>query len=78
MGTPKLSTGPAGEAGELRERLTRRLEELRAEHAKGEEAIRSLDAQRQATCETMLRIAGAIQVLQEELVAGEPPVALAR
>lgn len=71
--------GPARPAhgGDLRERLTERVEALRAEYAKGETAIATLDAQRQATCETMLRIAGAIQVLQEELAAGQPLVALA-
>ena len=72
----KTSAAPGGE-DELRARLGQRLEVLRAEHAKGEEMLRSLDAQRQGTAETLLRISGAIQVLQEELGAGQPPVALA-
>jgi prefoldin subunit 5 len=49
-----------------------RLAELRAELAKGREQLARLDAQRAELRDTMLRISGAIQVL-EELAEAEPP-----
>jgi len=48
-----------------------RLEELRKELIKGRERLASLDRERQELRDTMLRISGAIQVL-EELQAQEP------
>jgi len=45
-----------------------RLVELRAEHAEGERALADLNARRDRLVSSMLRISGAIQVL-EELVA---------
>ena len=48
----------------------RRLEELRAELERGREELAAVDAHRAELQATMLRIAGAVQVL-EELLAGE-------
>ncbi|MEA2236355.1 MAG: hypothetical protein QOC81_1079 [Thermoanaerobaculia bacterium] len=47
-----------------------RLNELRTELAKGEQQIERLDRERAAVRDTVLRIQGAIQVL-EELAAAE-------
>ncbi|HXH90989.1 MAG TPA: hypothetical protein VNN25_05375 [Thermoanaerobaculia bacterium] len=49
-----------------------RIEELQKELAKGEQQLASLDRERALTRDTILRIQGAIQVL-EELRATEPP-----
>jgi hypothetical protein len=48
--------------------LEKRLETLRAEFSKGEEHLVCLDRRRQEVRDTLLRISGAIQVL-EELIA---------
>ena len=56
-------------------RLARRLAQLRVEQHRGQEMLAQLDADRQRLAETLLRIAGAVQVLEEELsAAGHPPV----
>lgn len=47
------------------ERLTARLAELRREYAVGEARLRDLTQQEAALRETLLRISGAIQVLEE-------------
>ena len=61
----------------MRERLTARLEELRAEYEKGKATLEELEAKIQSVRSTMLRISGAIQVLDEELRhAGEPSTAV--
>jgi hypothetical protein len=52
------------------DRISQRLAQLRAELARGEQAVAELDQQRQALVETLMRISGAIQVL-EELQAAE-------
>jgi prefoldin subunit 5 len=49
-----------------------RLDELRAELQKGREELARLDARRAELRDTMLRISGAIQVL-EELAEDEQP-----
>ena len=51
--------------------LMRRLEELHQELAKGQRQLEALDQERQEVRDTMLRISGAIQVLQELLVTSE-------
>jgi len=51
----------------MKDRLEKRLEELRAEFEKGKATLQELEAKTGAVRETMLRLAGAIQVLQEEL-----------
>ena len=50
--------------------LNQRLQELRAEYARGQVRQQAVLQEQQALHETMLRIAGAIQVL-EELLAEE-------
>ncbi len=51
----------------MKEQLEKRLEELRAEFEKGKATLQDLEARTVSVRETMLRLAGAIQVLQEEL-----------
>jgi hypothetical protein len=48
-------------------RFRHRLEELRAEYEKGKKTLEELESQAASVRATLLRIAGAIQVLQEEL-----------
>ncbi|HWS58362.1 MAG TPA: hypothetical protein VN257_07465 [Actinotalea sp.] len=58
------------------ERITQRLAELRSELAAGEAALADLDARRQQLVTSMLRISGAVQVLEEMLgpvAVPEPP-----
>lgn len=54
-------------------RLRQRLEELRAEYEKGKRTLEDLEGQAANVRATLLRISGAIQVLQEELDAGQAP-----
>jgi uncharacterized coiled-coil protein SlyX len=51
----------------MREQMEKRLEELKSELAAGEKLLAELQAQQASVQQTMLRIAGAIQVLQELL-----------
>jgi len=51
----------------MREQLQARLEELKQEFEAGQARLRELEAQEARLRETMLRISGAIQVLEEEL-----------
>lgn len=53
----------------MREQLEQRLSELRAEHQKGQQMLAELEAKQAELHQTLLRISGAIQVL-EELLAG--------
>jgi prefoldin subunit 5 len=50
--------------------MEKRLEELRGELAKGQRHLEALDNQRREVRDTILRISGAIRVL-EELLAGQ-------
>ena len=55
--------------------IRRRLESLKEEVAKGEQILADLDVRRRETRDQMLRITGAIQVLEELLNdRAEPPV----
>jgi predicted nuclease with TOPRIM domain len=47
--------------------MNERLEKLRAEFARGQEKLSQLEAETAQLRQTMLRISGAIQVLEEEL-----------
>lgn len=47
--------------------MIERLEQLRAELEKGRQRMQSLDRERQEVRDTMLRISGAIRVLEEML-----------
>lgn len=51
-------------------RLSARLQELRGEFARGEAQLAEMDQRRAALRDTLLRISGAIQVLDELLGAG--------
>ena len=51
----------------MQERLEQRLQELRGEYKKGEQTLAELEQQAAATRQALLRISGAIQVLEEEL-----------
>jgi hypothetical protein len=51
----------------VKERLTARLAQLKSEYEAGEQMLAELEAKQRTLRETLLRISGAIQVLQEEL-----------
>ena len=51
----------------MRDRLKQRLSELRTEFEAGNKMLAELDAKGAKVRETLLRISGAIQVLEEEL-----------
>ncbi len=53
----------------MREQLEQRLSELKAEQQKGQQMLAELEAKQTELHQTVLRISGAIQVL-EELLAG--------
>ena len=55
----------------MRERLRQRLTDLRAEYEAGRRALAELEAKQSALRDTLLRISGAVQAL-EELQDGEP------
>jgi hypothetical protein len=58
----------------MQEQLRHRLDELKAEFEKGQKQLQDLEAQATTVRQTLLRISGAIQVLEEELAkAGAPP-----
>lgn len=56
----------------MREQLEQRVSELRAEQEKGQRMLAEIDARQAELRQTLLRISGAIQVL-EELLAGPGP-----
>jgi len=55
----------------MRAMIEARLAGLRAEAARGEQALAELDARRDELARTMLRISGAAQVLEETLAAAD-------
>ena len=58
----------------MRAQLSQRLDELKKEYAVGQAKMNDLEAQQARLRETMLRISGAIQVLEEVLRnPGEEP-----
>ncbi len=63
----------------MKEHLEKRLSKLKAEFESGQKVLSDLEAKQTSIRETMLRIAGAIQVLEEELSKakseenGKPP-----
>lgn len=57
----------------MREQLETRLKALKAELETGEKVLADLDARRASLRETLLRISGAIQVLEEELAKADQP-----
>ncbi len=56
----------------MREKLEQRVSELKAEREKGQRVLAEIDARQAELQQTLLRIGGAIQVL-EELLAGSGP-----
>lgn len=61
----------------MQERLRQRLMVLRGEFAAGQARLQELEAQQGRLRETLLRIAGAIQVLEELLGEGSSTTAVA-
>jgi DNA repair exonuclease SbcCD ATPase subunit len=55
----------------MRTRLERRLAELRREYDAGQQALADLERQQAQLRDTMLRISGAVQVLEEELARAD-------
>ena len=58
----------------MQEQLRRRLEELKKEFETGQARLRELETEQAYTRETLLRISGAIQVLEEALAVESKPV----
>jgi hypothetical protein len=56
----------------MREHMQARLELLRQELEKGQVELQKVESQRKYLQETLLRISGAIQVLEELLAEGQP------
>ncbi len=58
----------------MKERIEQRLKELRAEFESGQRTLAELDARQMELRDTLLRVSGAIQVLEEQLTpqAGQP------
>ena len=56
----------------MKEQLSQRLEQLKAEYESGQQVLAELESKRSNVKETLLRILGAIQVLEEELAKIEP------
>ena len=55
----------------MREQLEKRLAELREEYESGQQMLEELEQKRVNLEKTLLRISGAIQVLEEELAKPE-------
>ena len=55
----------------MKEKLEKRLKELKAEFESGQKTLANLQSQEISLKETLLRISGAIQVLEEELAKAE-------
>lgn len=59
----------------MKETLEKRLADLKSEHEAGQKMLAELDARRTQLVQTMLRIEGAIEVLQELLPSKETSAA---
>lgn len=55
----------------MKKQLKERLQSLKAEFASGQEVMQELEAKQASLRDTLLRISGAIQVLEEELAKAE-------
>ena len=55
----------------MQDKLNARLKELQTERAQGQKMLADLEEQRSRLTETMLRIEGAIQVIEEMLNSNE-------
>ena len=58
----------------MRQQLEQRLKALKAEYEAGQKMLAHLEARQTTLHETVLRIAGAVQVLEEELDRAEQPL----
>jgi predicted nuclease with TOPRIM domain len=58
----------------MREQLAKRLADLRAEFEAGQKKLQELETQANNVRSTLLRISGAIQVLEEELAKADGAV----
>jgi ABC-type transporter Mla subunit MlaD len=56
----------------VRERLEQRLAQLKAEFEQGQKMLADLETQQANLRSTLLRISGAVQVLEELLASGQP------
>jgi predicted nuclease with TOPRIM domain len=56
----------------MRDKLMSRLEQLKTEFQSGQTKLQDLDTQQSRLRETLLRISGAIQVLEEMLQPAKP------
>jgi predicted nuclease with TOPRIM domain len=59
----------------MREQLEQRVKNLKAEFESGQKMLADLEAKKANLHETLLRISGAIQVLEEELGRAPEPAA---
>ena len=57
----------------MKQQLEQRLQQLKNEFASGQKLLADLEAKQVNVRETLLRIQGAIQVLEEELAKTESP-----
>lgn len=57
----------------MQEKLVERLNQLRSEFESGQKLLRDLEARQQNVRDTLLRIGGAIQVIEEMLPKDPPP-----
>jgi hypothetical protein len=62
-----------GAGSGMRAQVEQRVSELKAEHKKGQQMLAELEAKEAELRQTLLRISGAIQVLEELLAAAESP-----
>lgn len=58
----------------MRQQLEQRLSELKSEYQAGQKMVADLEARQAELGQTLLRISGAIQVLEELLASVAPPV----
>ncbi|HEY0136758.1 MAG TPA: hypothetical protein VGB85_21900 [Nannocystis sp.] len=56
----------------MKDQLQQRLHQLQSEFESGQKVLRDLEVRQQEVRDTLLRIGGAIQVLQELLKADDP------
>jgi predicted nuclease with TOPRIM domain len=74
----KLSPNANAESERImRDKLTSRMQQLKTEFQTGQDKLLDLDLQQSRLRETLLRISGAIQVLEEMLQAAKPDEQLA-
>ena len=57
----------------MREQVEQRVSELKAEQQKGQQLLAELEGRQAELRQTLLRIGGAIQVLEELLAGAKPP-----